>query len=342
MTMSRLKTEPRIVCGDTDRVRVPDESHTSVHVWRDRHGAIRAHSHTVGDRYWMHLSGIASYSFDIQGQDVVAYPERDVSDRLVCDVYRRTVVPLILQLQGYEVLHASAILLRQSLVAFCGISETGKSTLAYGLSRTLECRLWADDSLVFRACESGYGAIALPFSMRLREASARFFGEDRPIVHGSLDWETFDGVIGPPAPVSAVCALVRDAEIEADQVVAVRRLPRDRALVYALTNANCFSFEDSARKKETLEHYLGFTSQVPFYEIRFRPGFEHVGRVIDDVAKFLKQKLLSDGDAGHQAAGDATDSRNSALRPAGRGSLIADHPFGQELHPVPSLTIAEK
>src|SRR5262245_43085272 len=144
MTMSRLKTEPRIVRAAADAVRVPDVSDPSVHVWGDRHGGVRAYSHTVGGRCWMHLSGIASYSFDSLRNEVEAHPQGNVSDRLVCDVYRRTIVPMILQVHGYEVLHASAILLQQTVVAFCGISETGKSTLAYGLSRDHGCRLWAD------------------------------------------------------------------------------------------------------------------------------------------------------------------------------------------------------
>jgi hypothetical protein len=326
MTMSRLKTEPRIVRGVKDRVRIPDATDPSVHVWGDRHGDVRAHSHTVGDRYWMHLSGIASYSFDRLGHEVAAYPERHVSDRLVRDAYRRTVVPMILQVHGYEVVHASAILMRQSVVAFCGISETGKSTLAYGLSRTHDCQLWADDSLVFRACENGFGAVALPFSSRLRVASARFFGENRPIKSASSDWDHFDGAIGPLAPVSAVCALVRDSELDADRVVAVRRLPRDESLVYALTNANCFSFEDSARKKETLEQYLGFASQVPFYEIRFRPGFDHMDRVIDDVARILKQRVPTQS--------DATDGRPCA----GRRGVIAYHPTGRQ--PAPAHAVS--
>jgi hypothetical protein len=299
MTIPRLKTEPRIVRARTGSVPVPETSDPSVHVWRDRCGGIRAWSHTVGGRYWMHLCEIASYSFDSPGSEVEAWPEAEVSDRLVLDVYRRTVVPMILQVHGYEVLHASAIQMGQTVVAFCGMSETGKSTLAYGLSRAHGCRLWADDALVFRQCGKGFGAVALPFATRLRQASARFFGENRPVTGGNSDWEDFDGALGPPAPVAAVCPLVRDSELDADRVVAVRRLPPDESLVYAFFNANCFSFEDSARKKETLELYLAFTSHVPFYEIRFRPGFEYVERVIDEVAGILKQCLPTGLDSAH-------------------------------------------
>jgi hypothetical protein len=253
----------------------------------------------------MHLSEIASYSFNSLGTEVEAHPEPNVSDRLVVDVYRRTVVPMILQVHGYEVLHASAIQMRQTIVAFCGMSETGKSTLAYGLSRADGCRLWADDSLVFRQHGKEFGAVALPFSTRLREPSARFFGENRPINGGDSDWEDFDGTIGLPVPVSAVCPLVRDSELDADRVVAVRRLPTDESLVYALFNANCFSFEDSARKKETLELYLDFASQVPFYEIRFRPGFEYIERVIDEVARILKECLPTRPDSAQGLSDDS-------------------------------------
>jgi hypothetical protein len=338
MTMSRLITEPRIVRALTGDVRVPDASDPSVHVWGDRHGGVRAYSHTVGGRYWMHLAGIASYSFDSLGIEVEAHPERDVSDRLVCDVYRRTVVPMILQVHGYEVLHASAILMRQTVVAFCGISETGKSTLAYGLSRKDECRLWADDALVFRRFGKGFGAVPLPFATRLREGSARYFGEHRPIHSGGSDWDDFDGAIGPLVPVSAICALVRDTEFDTDRVVAVRRLAREESLVYAFTNANCFSFEDSARKKETLELYLAFTSLVPFYEIRFRPGFEHVERVVDDVAGILKQVLPTHPDTRHGASGESTDDQLTAGRPASRRGMIADQGSGR--YPAPAHAVS--
>jgi hypothetical protein len=241
---------------------------------------------------------------------------------------------MILQVHGYEVLHASAILMRQRVVAFCGISETGKSTLAYGLSRKNECGLWADDALVFRACENGFGAVALPFSTRLREASARFFGEHRPIHSSSPGWNDFDGAIGPLVPVSAVCTLVRDSELDGDRATAVRRLPREVALVYAFTNANCFSFEDSLRKKATLEQYLAFTSQVPFYEVRFRPGFDHVERVVDDVAKILKQLLPARPDTGHGGKAE------SARRSIGRRGTIDDEGPGRR--PAPAHAVSRE
>jgi hypothetical protein len=223
-------------------------------------------------------------------------------------------------------------------VAFCGISETGKSTLAYGLSRVHECRLWADDALVFRRFGKGFGAVPLPFSTRLREGSARYFGEHHPSSSGSLEWDNFDGAIGPPVPVSAVCALVRDTELDAGRAIAVRRLAREESLVYAFTNANCFSFEDSARKKETLEQYLAFTSLVPFYEIRFRPGFEHVERVVDDVAGILKEVLPTHPDTGPGASGESTDDQLSARRPASRSRMIADQGSGR--HPAPAHAVS--
>lgn len=324
MNASRLTTEPRIVRTDPDGVGVADASHPSVHVWCDRHGTVRAHSHTVGDRCWLHLFGTASYSFDPSGRDVVAHPEQDVSDDMVRDVYRRTIVPMILQVQGHEVLHASAVLLRQRLVAFCGISETGKSTFAYGLSRMQDCLLWTDDAVVFRHYEFGFGAVPLPFSTRLRERSARYFGENQSIRRAVGDWDQFDGRLGAPVPVAAVCGLIRDTQLAAGRVTAIRRLRPDEALVYAFTNANCFSFEDPVRKKETLEQYLAFTTRIPFYEIRFRPGFEFLDQVLEDVATTLEELLPATGESSHSTSGDSLDGDPVTQQPGGCWSERAD------------------
>ena len=57
---------------------------------------------------------------------------------------------MALHAHGDEAIHASAVLLGDAVVAFCGRSQTGKSTVAYGLHRR-GCRVWADDTLVFDA-----------------------------------------------------------------------------------------------------------------------------------------------------------------------------------------------
>lgn len=285
--MVYLDSTPKIAVRRANVVPVPDTSRQSVHVWHDRNRVVRAHSHTVAGRFWMHLAGTASFSFERSGTSAVAFPLKNVSPAEVNDVYRRTIVPMILQVQGFEVLHSSAILTSQGVVAFCGVSETGKSTLAYELSRACNYPLWADDAVVFCSAEDGFQALPLPFTTRLRPSSVRFFGEHPSVCRANPDWSDFAGVLKQTTSLAAVCVLVRDDSMNSEQPVSIHRIAAKTAFTHTLTHANCFSFEDPADKQRTLAQLLSFAGRVPFIEVRFLPGFEHLGRV----ARTVDQKL---------------------------------------------------
>ena len=79
-----------------------------------------------------------------------------------------------MQVQGHEVMHASAVRMSHGLVVLCGSSHMGKSTLAYGFSRRGHPQ-WADDLVVFEPAGNAATAIALPFRPSLRSASASTF-----------------------------------------------------------------------------------------------------------------------------------------------------------------------
>src|SRR5690606_18526516 len=101
-----------------------------------------------------------------------------VSPALIQDSYQRCVLPLVLQAAGTEVLHASAVLTPRGVLALCAESGTGKSTLAYGLSRR-GYPLWADDAVAFEADETCTNAMPLPFALRLQRDAVRFFDDGR-------------------------------------------------------------------------------------------------------------------------------------------------------------------
>src|SRR6266851_3250608 len=130
-------------------------------VWRDIHGEVSAYSEVLGEEYWMHLPGLASFRFSCCGDEIAAAVTGSVREELVLDAYQRKVLPLALQVCGREVLHASAVRSPGGVMALCGISETGKSTIAFGLSRR-GFPLWADDAVAFDVSEHGSLAISLP------------------------------------------------------------------------------------------------------------------------------------------------------------------------------------
>ena len=120
-------------------------------------------------------------------------------------------------------------------------------------------------------------AVPLPFAVRLRPDAARF-------VDAAGEAEPF-AVTAPadtgPAPLAVLCMLRRSPDMTAS--VVVERLEVAAACREALAHAYCFSVKDPTQKRRTVENYLTLTARVPAYEIRFRPGLEHLPAVLDAI-----------------------------------------------------------
>ena len=188
------------------------------------------------------------------------------------DTFARSVLPFALHTRGTQVLHASAVLGSSGLCVLCARSGTGKSTIAYALSRRPGALLWADDAVAFDVDAARPNALPLPFSLRLRPASAEHLGRaDRPLVRGPL--------IDRPAAISSVIVL-EQLPATAPQDVRVTRLSDDTAFTSVLEHAYCFSF-DSRFMKRTSEAYLSLVARVPIYQVRFAGRLELIQRIVD-------------------------------------------------------------
>lgn len=257
----------------------------NVEVWRDKHGAITAFAEVIGDKHWLHLPGLATFTFSLCGSEVTAAVPPDVREELVVDAYRRKVLPMALQVCGREVLHASAIRSSIGVTALCGVSEAGKSTLAYGLSRRGHT-LWADDTVAFEISESGGTSILLPFRVRLRPASAKHFGVDETRAPDGLAF--YDFPLGAEtAPLATVCVL-RQANC-AKSPVAVKRLSLSEALSAGLDHACCFVPQTDERKRRMIHNYLDLAAQTPFFDICFQPGLENLSMMLDAIEEVLEK-----------------------------------------------------
>ncbi len=148
-----------------------------IEIWRDHAGSVYAYGQIVGEECWMHLPGLASFRFNANDGEVAAAVTGDAEEDLVVDAYRRRVLPMALQVRGREILHASAITTPAGVIALCGSSLVGKSTIAFGLSRR-GYDLWGDDVVAFESADEGVRAVSLPFEIRLRPTAAAFFGSE--------------------------------------------------------------------------------------------------------------------------------------------------------------------
>jgi hypothetical protein len=235
-------------------------------IWRDGEGDIVAFGGTLEDSRWMTVLRVGSFEFTQSNEPIVGHPDEGVSDELVEDAYRRTVLPLALQALGSEVLHASAVSGPDGVLALCAVSGTGKSTLASALSRR-GYPLWADDAVRFEPAGRAIAVTPLPFALRLKGESLTLFGDVE--VPSSND--------ASPQPLGAIYILERGDEL------ALSPMPPADAFPAVLTHAYCFDLTDAARKREMMAAYLDVASRVPIYRLVLPEGLRHIDAVVDAV-----------------------------------------------------------
>jgi hypothetical protein len=251
----------------TPVVSAPGEP--GVEVWRHTDGTVIAYGGSRDREHWMQLLNVGLFVFGEEADVVTAFPEVDASAETVEDGFRRAVLPMALQVLGRDVLHASAVLGRPGVIAFCAVSETGKSTVAYALGRR-GYRLWADDALAFRIDDGAVTAVPLAFTLRLRPATSEFYGVDGDA-----------SLVEPTAAerLSAVCVLERSSV--GDDAAPVERLLGADAFSAVLPHAYCFSLADEARKARMTSSYLELVDRVPVFLVRIRSGLEHLQPLLD-------------------------------------------------------------
>ncbi len=254
-----------------------------VEIWRDNAGAIYAYGEIVGEDCWMHLPGLASFSFTRSGDEIAAAVASGTSRELLFDAYRRKVLPMAVQAGGREILHASSIRSPAGIMALCGVSQTGKSTIAFGLSQR-GYPLWGDDALAFEISNDSTWAISLPFEIRLRPAPADFFGGEA--VAASTTVGTADHPPGmETVPLTSVCVLSRGDDSTVP--VTVRRLSLAEAFSAILAHACWFTIHDDQDKRRVVEHYLDLAARTPIFDVKFKSGLENLSAVLDAIEQVL-------------------------------------------------------
>lgn len=250
---------------------------SKVNVWRSYDGRVVAFGYAANGQDWFHLPGVASYLFGADGSSVTAMPHSPVSRDRVCDAYTRTVLPLVLQVRGWEIVHASAVWSKAGVVAFLAASETGKSTLAHALAQRGR-PVWADDAVAFEMTSRGAVAVPLPFQVRLRHDAWAFLGpRPAPASPTSDDSST--------APLVALFVLTRGAR--SSRRVRLDRLTAARAFRAVLEHAYCFDPSNGRRKRMMLKRYLDLTRGVPVFELRYPAGLENLPAILDQVERAL-------------------------------------------------------
>ena len=244
-------------------------------VWTMPDGETCALGYRVGGYYWMEWPDFASFRFHPAEATVTAFVQANTARHAVDDVWRRSVLPLVLVTRGLEALHASASAGPGGVVAFCASSGTGKSTIAYAL-RARGFDQWSDDAVVFDVgAEPAVRAIPLPYRSRLDAAANKFV---------TVTPEASEIATAPPAPLAAICVLSR-LPADADREIDVNPLSGSAALLAVLPHAHVFDQADLDRTRRMVDAFLALIDRVPVYAVSFRPGPDAWPAVLDRLAE---------------------------------------------------------
>jgi hypothetical protein len=224
--------------------------------------------------YFLRFPRRVTYAFDGDGAEMRYGASAESTQEIVDDLFLSTALPMMLHVQGHEALHASAVLLDDKVVAFCGASGAGKTTLALALTQRGH-EAWADDVLVVSPEESGEGSVCsirLPYAVNPRSETEHFLGT------GEGAW--FKSAADLPERSSVGAAFILDRA--AYPTPSIRRLPLDEAIAAVLPHGFCFLAEPG-RAQRTAAAYLDLLTRVPVYRFSYPTGFDVLADVLDEL-----------------------------------------------------------
>lgn len=232
--------------------------------WLDGSGAICARVFRGRGARWIDWPDFGLFAIPTTGFETRVWPVSNADN--VSAFFRRRLQPLILQLYGYQSLHASAVLSSAGAVAFAGLSGMGKSTLACAL-RDLEFTQIADDAVVVDARSRPVEVRLLPFAPQLRgdaDGLDALRDEHAPLV--------------ATAPLALIVVLNQDAA--ADRAT-FQRLEGPAACVALMAHAHVFDPSDGMDR--FVAEYAALANDVPVFRLTYRPDFSALPRLAQAV-----------------------------------------------------------
>lgn len=251
-----------------------------VNTWSDDAGAVFARAFADGPRRRIEWPGIGAFEFTGTSPTVLLHGSPSVDRARAHDIFSRIVQPIVLQAQGTETLHASAVVGPRGAVALAGVSGSGKSTLAWALGQRTGFRQIADDAVVMDSGDTGAARTVvhvwpIPYLPRLRRTARESLTRNVP-----PDPPRVDIPAGRPR-LSAV-VLLEQADTADPTARPVRLAPPD-AFTAVLAHAYCFDEDDRSERERMVRHYLDLAATVPVFRLRYRPDFSALPDLVDGV-----------------------------------------------------------
>ncbi|MBT8493766.1 MAG: hypothetical protein KJO07_11955 [Deltaproteobacteria bacterium] len=241
--------------------------------WKRPDGQLFAQSGRSGTDLVVCFPGRAAVR---RSQDTVIEIAAGTSEADAIILYRRFALPLLMQADGFEMLHASASLTPTGVVLLAGDSGAGKSTTAYALAARLGWSQWADDTVVF-GTDDGVYSRRLPFQPRLFRETAEALGyHGQPLTEPQRE----------RAPLSAVFFLEPAAPSEP---AGIEVLGPATTLERLLAQAYAFELDDPARKATMFQNYADMAQIIAGYRLRYVADMSAIDGCLELIAATVRR-----------------------------------------------------
>ncbi|MGI8559326.1 MAG: hypothetical protein ACR2ND_13665 [Solirubrobacteraceae bacterium] len=215
-----------------------------------------------------------------------------VADSLLRHLLLDQVIPYILAMQGWLVLHASGVATSDGAVAFVGPSGAGKSSLAASFAAD-GYALLSDDFLQLRKTVYGFEALPSYPGLRLWPDSHDFFADlghtVGPVAQDTDKRRLAAGSARPPAslPLLAIIALADD---DPEDELAFTLAPMARRDGFLTVFEHGFRLGQLERQRQLAEfnQYSNLASATQLLRLQYRWDFDLLGpirsRILETVA----------------------------------------------------------
>ncbi len=205
---------------------------------------------------------------------VRVHPGSDHDPRLTSLLFEGNVLATLLMLAGEPVLHASAIAVDGSAVAFVGDSGSGKSTLA-ALLCAAGGRLISDD--VLRVAPAGLHCYRGARQIRLRSGAASLADQfPAPSIEITVDGRTAISIDGPESLLPPLAAIVLPRPSRSIEQLYVHELVRGDALFALMRHPRILGWKSFDVIRMQFDALARVVARIPLFvaDIPWGPPFE--------------------------------------------------------------------
>jgi hypothetical protein len=248
--------------------------------WLDPDGQEIGFSLETGSQLWMRLHKVGCFVQEAGRWEVEAFPDPGVGSDRLHEIFFHNVAPLVLQRHAWDCLHASAVLTPGGVVAFCGPSGRGKSTLA---------RAWCergavpygDDAVPFLARRGTVMAARIPQRLRLRGPAASRFREGGQANGKGHDPELASDMESTLRPLRCVYWLEPMSALAQHPTAAITPIPVIESFRLLLGEAHCVSLRDPACNRKMMHNYLSLVRLSRTFRLSFAAGLDLLPSLLD-------------------------------------------------------------